>query len=76
MLRLLPEVKRLCCPACSDVELRVISVAGGGSFLACVQCLRRFDAARDAAREAAGAVAAIPASAPWNRAFAGMTGTV
>jgi hypothetical protein len=43
MLRLLPEARRLCCPACSDVELRVICAADGESFLACAQCLRRFD---------------------------------
>ena len=45
MLRLLPDVRRLCCPACSDVELRLISACDGTSFFACAQCFRRFDAA-------------------------------
>jgi len=54
MLRLLPDAKRLCCPACSDVELRLIAASDGTSFLACAQCLRRFDAAhkRNTEREA------------------------
>jgi hypothetical protein len=45
MLHLLPDAKRLCCPACSNVELRLIAACDGTSFLACAQCLRRFDAA-------------------------------
>jgi hypothetical protein len=59
MLRLLSDAKRLCCPACSDVELRLIAACDGTSFLACGQCLRRFDAAhkRNTEREAPKATA-------------------
>jgi hypothetical protein len=62
MLRLLPEAKRVCCPACGDVELRLIAGPNGADFLACEQCLRRFAAVHERkwGRDAGEAAAAMP----------------
>ena len=70
MLRLLPETRRLCCPACLDVELTLIAACDGARFLACAQCLRRFDADHERKRAQEAPAAAVLA------AFKGATAAV